>query len=219
MAGRDVTSCGLDDQGTTGADPAAGAAGPRWPAGPAAGRHGGLRGGYEAATLLILRASDLLAPDHGESAAAQLALVLYAVFNLAATLISLPAGHLADRRGARLVLGAGVGLFLLAYLGFAATGANLPSLAGCFVAAGVAIGCVETAEHAVIAVAAPARLRGSAFGLLAAIQSFGNLAASAIAGLLWSAVSPRAAFAYLASWMALALAGLAFARETIQAGT
>jgi MFS family permease len=175
--------------------------------------------GNVAATLLILRASDLLAPDHGESSAARLALVLYAVYNLAATLTSLPAGHLVDRRGARLVLGAGVGLFLLAYLGFATTGANLPILAGCFVAAGVAIGCVETAEHAVIAVAAPARLRGSAFGLLAAIQSFGNLAASAIAGLLWSAVSPRATFAYLASWMALALAGLAFAREPIQAGT
>jgi ATP-dependent Clp protease ATP-binding subunit ClpA len=32
---------------------------------------------------------------------------------------------------------------------------------------------------------------GSAFGLLAAVQSFGNLAASAIAGLLWTAASPR----------------------------
>jgi hypothetical protein len=70
-------------------------------------------------------------------------------------------------------------------------------LVGCFVAAGVAIRCMETAEHAAIAVAAPAQLRGSAFGLLAAIQSLGNLAASAIAGLLWTAVSPEVAFAYL----------------------
>jgi hypothetical protein len=42
---------------------------------------------------------------------------------------------------------------------------------------------------------------------LAAVQSFGNLAASAIAGLLWTAISPRAAFIYLAGWMVLALAG------------
>ena len=75
-------------------------------------------------------------------------------------------------------------------------------------AAGVAIGCVETAEHAAVAALAPVELQGSAFGLLAAVPSFGNLAASAIAGLLWTAASPRAAFAYLVAWMLLALAGL-----------
>src|SRR5215211_883465 len=32
----------------------------------------------------------------------------------------------------------------------------------------------------------------------------GNLAASAIAGLLWTLASPRAAFAYLVAWMLLA---------------
>jgi hypothetical protein len=42
---------------------------------------------------------------------------------------------------------------------------------------------VETAEHAAVAALAALELRGSAFGLLAAVQSFGNLAASAIAGL------------------------------------
>jgi hypothetical protein len=51
-------------------------------------------------------------------------------------------------------------------------------------------------------------LRGSAFGLLAAVQSFGNLAASAIAGLLWTLASPRMAVGYLVAWMVLALVGL-----------
>ena len=55
---------------------------------------------------------------------------------------------------------------------------------------GMGIGCVETAEHAAVARSPPSRSRGSAFGLLAAAQSFGNLAASAIAGLLWTLVSP-----------------------------
>jgi len=67
---------------------------------------------------------------------------------------------------------------------------------------------VETAEHAAVAALAPVELRGSAFGLLAAVQSFGNLAASTIAGLLWTATSPRVAFAYLVTWMLLALVGL-----------
>jgi hypothetical protein len=81
------------------------------------------------------------------------------------------------------------------------------------VAAGVAIGCVETAAHAAVAAPAPAELRGSAFGLLAAVRSFGNLAASAIAGLLWTAVSPRVAFVYLVAWMAVELVGLLLAER------
>jgi MFS family permease len=164
--------------------------------------------GNVAATLLILRASELLGPAHGTQRATQLALGLYTAYNLAASLASVPAGRLGDRRGAIGVFGLGVGLFGVAYAGFALTGASVLLLAPWFVAAGVAIGVVETAEHAAVATLAPQELRGSAFGLLAAVQSFGNLAASAIAGLLWTAVSPRVAFAYLAAWMALALLGL-----------
>ena len=128
--------------------------------------------------------------------------------NVAATVASVPAGRLGDRRGAVLVLVLGVGLFGLAYAGFAAGPASVLALAPWFLAAGVAIGCVETAEHAAVAALAPVELRGSAFGLLAAVQSFGNLAASAIAGLLWTLASPRVAFGYLVAWMLLALVGL-----------
>jgi MFS family permease len=164
--------------------------------------------GNVAATLLILRASELLAPGRSQDRATQLALGLYVAYNLAATLASVPAGRLGDRRGAVLVLVLGVGLFGLAYAGFAVGGTSVTTLAPWFVAAGVAIGCMETAEHAAVAALAPVELRGSAFGLLAAVQSFGNLAASAVAGLLWTLVSPRLAFAYLVAWMLLALIGL-----------
>jgi MFS family permease len=174
---------------------------------------GAFEAGNVAATLLVLRATELLARDRGQQAATTLALLLYTGYNLAATLASVPAGRLADRRGPVGVLAAGVALFGLAYVGLAVVGASVAVLAGCFLAAGVAIGCAETAEHAAVAAAAPAGLRGSAFGLLAAIQSFGNLAASGVAGLLWTAASPRVAFGYLAGWMALALVGLAAARR------
>jgi hypothetical protein len=50
--------------------------------------------GNAAATLLILRATDLFDPGRSQDAATQLALVLY---NVAATLISIPAGHHGDR--------------------------------------------------------------------------------------------------------------------------
>jgi MFS family permease len=169
--------------------------------------------GNVAATLLILRATELLAPGRGQDRATQLALGLYVAYNLAATVASIPAGRLGDRRSAVLVLALGVALFGVAYAGFAAGPSSVLALAPWFVAAGVAIGCVETAEHAAVAGLAPVELRGSAFGLLAAVQSFGNLAASAIAGLLWTAASPRVAFAYLVAWMLLALVGLLVARR------
>ncbi|HUR84441.1 MAG TPA: MFS transporter [Solirubrobacteraceae bacterium] len=161
--------------------------------------------GNVAATLLILRATELLSAEHGHDGAVQIALVLYAGYNLAATLASVPAGRLADRRGAVRVLGGGVACFLAAYAGFAATGDSIALLAVCFALAGVAIGCVETAEHAAVARLAPEDLRGSAFGLLAGVQSFGNVVASSVAGLLWTLVSPAAGLLYAAALMAVAL--------------
>jgi MFS family permease len=164
--------------------------------------------GNVAATLLILRATELLTPSHGGDDAVKLALVLYAGYNLAATIASVPAGRLGDRRGMVGVLAGGAAVFAVAYALLAVTGASLVLLAVGFALAGVGIACVETAEHAAVAALAPEGLRGSAFGLLAALQSVGNLAASAVAGALWTLVSPRAAFIYAAAWMALALAVL-----------
>jgi MFS family permease len=164
--------------------------------------------GNVAATLLILRASDLLAADHGLDAATQISIGLYVSYNLAATLTSFPAGGLSDRLGARgplLVTAAGVTAFLLAYLLFAVTGPTIGLLAIAFVLAGVGIGCAETAEHAAVAAFAPVQLRGSAFGLLATAQAVGNLGASAVAGLLYTLAAPTIAFGYLAAWMLIAV--------------
>ena len=161
--------------------------------------------GNVAATLLILRATELLSPTRGGDSATQLALGLYLAYNVAATVTSVPAGQISDRVGPGGVLAGGVLAFLGAYVIFATVGASIPILGVAFVLAGVGIGCVETAEHAAIAASAPLHLRGSAFGLLAAVQSFGNLAASGIAGAIWTIASPTAAFAYVAAWMAVAM--------------
>lgn len=166
--------------------------------------------GNIAATLLILRATDLLQPQHGADKAAQLALALYTAYNLAATLISVPAGRHGDRRRPIEVLAGGTIAFAIAYLVLAFTGAGMLALACGFILAGIGIGCVETAEHAAVATLAPENLRGSAFGLLATAQSLGNFVASSSAGLLWTLISPTAAFIYAAAWMLIALA--AFAR-------
>jgi MFS family permease len=159
-----------------------------------------------AATLLILRTTELIAPGEDYS---RTAVLLYAGYNLAATLIAVPAGHLTDRRGATVVLLLGAVMFTAAFAGFAVAGASIPLLALLFALAGLGIGVGETAESAAVAANAPVELRGSAFGLVAAVQAFANLAASAVAGVLWKAVSPEAAFLYLAGWSTLAV--IAFA--------
>ncbi|MFG2056907.1 MFS transporter [Micromonospora sp. NPDC048930] len=123
----------------------------------------------------------------------------------------MPAGRAADRLGQRgpvLVLTVGVAGFAAAYALLAIPSPGLWALVVPFLLAGAGIGAVETAQHAAIAALAPPQLRGSAFGVLATVQSLGNLAASAAAGLLWTAVSPTAAFGYLIGWMLLAMAGL-----------
>jgi MFS family permease len=133
---------------------------------------------------------------------------LYVAYNAAAAVVSVPAGKAGDRWGALTMLAAGVAFFLLAYLGFAIGRPSITWLGLSFFAAGIGIGCIETAEHSAVALLAPVDVRGSAFGLLAGVQGFGNLAASAVAGLIWSTVSGTAAFIYLAAWMLLALMGI-----------
>ena len=51
----------------------------------------------------------------------------------------------------------------------------------------------------------PDRLRGSGFGVLGGVQSFGDFASSAVVGVLWAAVSPTVAFFYAAGWMLVSL--------------
>lgn len=169
--------------------------------------------GNVAATLLILRTTEQIGVTHGAGRATTIGLLLYAGYNLAATLTSIAAGHTGDRIGMIPVLGGGIALFALAYGGFAVATTSIVLLAVLFVAAGIGIGCVETAEHAVVASLAPEGLRGSAFGLLAAVQSFGNLVASSVAGILWTLVSPTAAFGYAAACMLAALGLLALLRS------
>ncbi len=173
--------------------------------------------GNVAATLLILRATDLLAEQRGIGAATRLGIALYVVYNVAAAAASFPAGSAADRLGRRgplLVALAGVAAFALAYLLLALAGPVPVLLGAAFALAGVGIGCAETAEHAAVAASAPPELRGPAFGVLATVQAVGNVAASAVAGVLYTVVSPAAAFGYLTAWMVVALVVLGRAART-----
>lgn len=169
--------------------------------------------GNVAATLLILRTTELLAPSQGTISATTTGIALYVGYNVAATLAALPAGRLADAYGPRVVFAAGVACFALAYIVFAA-GSGIAILGLAFVLAGIGIGAAETAENAAVAALAPSAMRGSAFGLLAGIQSAGDFIASAVVGLVWTLVSPTLAFGMAAALMVGALLTMAFGRPS-----
>ncbi len=163
--------------------------------------------GHLAATLLILRATEVLSQDVGLSTtlAASVAVLMYAGHNAVAAVASLVGGALADRRGPRLAFGLGAAAYLVAYAAFFAIGGSWVILVGGFALAGVGIGLAETAESTVVATRLPSDLRSNAFGLLGLTQSMGDIGATVVAGLLWSAFSAQVAFMYAAAWMAVSL--------------
>jgi MFS family permease len=161
--------------------------------------------GNVATTLLILRATDLLnSGGRSLAAATSLAILLYAGHNLFASLVAYGGGHWIDRAGPRVPFAAAAGVYVVGYALFAAGLAGWLWLLLAFLLAGTGIGLAETAASTLVARRLPDHLRGSGFGVLGGVQSFGDFASSAAAGLIWAAVSATAAFVYVGAWMALA---------------
>jgi MFS family permease len=170
--------------------------------------------GRLASTLLILRATGVLEhTGRSTTAAASLAILLYAWHNAAATAGALVGGHLTDRNGPRPVFAAGAVLYVLAYVLFA-VGGDVWTLAAAFGLAGAGVGAAQTAQSAVVARMLPDGLRGNGYGLLGVVQSVGALGASAVGGILWAASTAATAFAWAGGWMVLALIILALSRTT-----
>ncbi|MGI8810140.1 MAG: MFS transporter [Acidimicrobiales bacterium] len=161
--------------------------------------------GNFSATLLILRATQLLA-DHGRTntRAAAVAVLLYAGHNAANAAFAYPAGAAADRIGRRPVLVAGVALFGIACALFAFGSANLAVLAALFVAVGASTALVETGEGAHAAELLEPAIRGRGFGLVGLVDGVGDLASSVIVGVLFTLASPAWGFVYAAALSAAA---------------
>ena len=161
-------------------------------------------------TLLILAATQLLAPRMGLGRAAAWGGLLYGLHNLVYAVSAYPAGWLGDRSGhPRRILGLGYALGAAAPLAlipcFSLGWASLPMLAGIFGLAGLASGVKDTLEGAVAAEQVPAEHRGLGFGLLGGVNGVGDLLSSTLVGLLWT-LHPQWGFGYSALLMALGAA-------------
>lgn len=160
--------------------------------------------GNFSATLLVLRATDVLAAEGwSRTAAARTAVLLYTAHNAANAAAAYPAGALADATSRRLVLILGALVFALACLGFALSPTAVPVLGLLFIAAGVSRGLVETAQGSHAAELVPDHLRGRAFGLIGVVDGIGDLLSSVIVGVLWTVAAPAWGFGYAAALSAL----------------
>ena len=120
-------------------------------------------------------------------------ILLYLVYNVATSVLAIPAGKLSDRFGRSKVLVPGYLLYGLVYLGFAAFSSK-PVTALLFVAYGAYNALISGAERAFIAENSPEQLRGTVLGLYGMLQGIGLLLASMLAGFLWDTVGSGAPF-------------------------
>src|SRR5439155_4378107 len=133
-----------------------------------------------------LAASELLAPSLGSATAAWV-MVLYAWHNVCQAAVSYPIGALSDRVGRRGLLVAGYALGAVVSGGLALallSGTGSLSLIMLLLAlSGVYVAAVEALESAMTADLVPdSSSRGTAYGVLGAVNGAGDLIASILVG-------------------------------------
>ena len=121
--------------------------------------------------------------------------LVYAMFNLAAALISYPAGSLSDKFGRKSLLLVSFIIFLISYLGFAFATGILP-LGILFVFYGLFQGIFRSVGKSYAADFVGEELRASSVGWYATVVGLSGLMASTAAGQLWDHVSHAAVFLY-----------------------
>jgi MFS family permease len=126
-------------------------------------------------------------------AAAYVPLVLVAL-NVAYAASAYPAGWLSDRTNRWAVIGVGAALLIAADLVLAGSASVAGAMLG-IVLWGLHMGFTQGLFAALVADAAPADLRGSAFGVFNLVSGVALLAASAAAGIIWDLFGAGATFA------------------------
>jgi MFS family permease len=157
--------------------------------------------------FLVLRASERGLPFEWTPLA-------LATMNLTYVASAYPFGKLADRVDRTWLLTAGLAVLIAADL-ILAFGQSVPVCFAGIAVWGLHMGMTHGLLAAMVADAAPADLRGSAFGAFNCVCGVAALAASLLAGLLWTWQGPALTFLSGAAFSAVALAGLIWRRASI----
>ena len=160
--------------------------------------------------FLILRAQSVALPD-------DLIPGVLVAMNLAYALSAYPVGRLSDAMDRRALLLVGLGLLVLADLVLAAAGGVAALLVGAMLW-GLHMGFTQGTLATLVADEAPETLRGTAFGMFNLVVGAALLAASALAGGLWTAGGPQATFLAGAGFAVLSGIGLVWLRRPASRG-
>lgn len=144
--------------------------------------------GNSSNAFLLLRAKSLGFTDVS-------VILLYFIYNLTASLLSIPLGKKSDSVGRKKILSLGYIVFSVVYLGFAFAH-NKAFMIFLFVLYGVYTSLTAGVERALIAEISPKSLKGTMLGLHSTVVGIALLPASTIAGILWSYFGVRVPFIF-----------------------
>ena len=150
--------------------------------------------------FLVLRAQDV-------GLAVALVPLVMIVMNVVYSVVSAPAGSLSDHVDRRALLVVGMAALVLADLALALWPTVLGAMTGVALW-GLHMGLTQGIMAALVADTAPDRLRGTAFGVFGLATGLTLLAASVLAGVLWSTFGPAATFLGGGVFALAAVAGL-----------
>ncbi len=173
-----------------------------------------------AAVLTLGRFSEaflLLAAQHVGLAVALIPGV-FVTMNVVYAASAYPFGRLSDVASRRMLLVLGVIFLIAADIVLATAGTAWQVLAG-VVLWGLHMGATQGLFATLVVDAAPADLRGTALGLYNLITGGALLAASILAGCLWTAFSPAATFTAGAAFAGIALLAMVCGRPNVSEGS
>ena len=155
-------------------------------------------------TLLILLATQKLAPTIGATNAASIAVGLYVLHNIFYASFAFIGGWLADKIPKYRLLAIGYAMSAAMSLCIVLLPASVAILTLVFILGGTNVALEETSEDSLCAELVGEEHHGMAFGVLATVNGVGDLLSSVIVGMLWTAFGTTTAFGYSA---ALSIAG------------
>ncbi len=159
-----------------------------------------------AALMTLARFSEAFLLLRAQSVGLADALVpaVFIAMNLVYAGSAYPVGRLSDRLGRRGLLLAGFAVLIAADLALAAA-QTVPAVLGGVALWGLHMGMTQGLLSAMVADAAPAERRGTAFGVFNLVSGVAVLLASVVAGGLWNFVGPQATFVAGAAFTGCAL--------------
>jgi MFS family permease len=149
-------------------------------------------------SMLILLATQKLAPTQGAAKAASFAVGFYVAHNIFYAASAPISGWLADNFKKPLVLSTGYALGAVMAVLIITLPPTIWTFALIFVLGGIYVGIEETLEDSLCAELVDEEHHGMAFGVLATVNGIGDFISSIVVGLLWTEFGTTVAFGYSA---------------------